>query len=120
MERAYQLNSEILRSLIPRNQLGVYMLGNRILGGFDPIYVGRSDVCLLTRLLNHNHKEQATYVVWRFTSSPRQAFYQECCLYHTYEEQGFLNSVHPASPKESKLACPICSYTEIDIKNIIQ
>ncbi|MFN6513016.1 MAG: hypothetical protein RMY29_000770 [Nostoc sp. CreGUA01] len=117
MERAYQLAPDILRSLIPKDKIGVYVLGNIGLSRFYPIYIGRSDICLLTRLLTHNYRDKATHVTWRLTSSIKQAFYQECCLYHTYEEQNFLNDVHPASPKGSRLICPVCSYTEVDIQS---
>ena len=116
MERAYLLKTEILRELLPSGKIGVYILGNYRMGKFIPIYVGRSDSCLLRRLMTHNHREKATHVVWRFTTNLRQAFYQECCLYHTYEDEGFLNHVHPASPKNSGLICPICSYTDIDVQ----
>lgn len=119
MERAYQIEANILRSLIPKDKIGVYVLGNISLSRFYPIYIGRSDKCLLTRLLTHNYKDKATHVAWRLTSSIRQAFYQECCLYHTYEEQGFLNDIHPASPKGSRLICPVCSYTNMDIQSLI-
>jgi hypothetical protein len=93
MERAYLFDALILRSLIPRNTIGVYVLGNYYHGRFDPLYVGRSDTCLLTRLLSHNHRGRATHVVWRVTRSQRQAYYQECCLYHTYEQDAFLNEL---------------------------
>lgn len=120
MERAYLLNANILRSLIPPQKIGVYLLGTYHLGDFHPIYAGRSDSCLLKRLLNHNHRDKATHVVWRFTLTISQAFRQECCLYHTYEDEFLLNKGHPASPKGSGLRCPICSYTDIDIQALRQ
>jgi hypothetical protein len=117
-DRAYLIDQPILAAKIPPRSRGAYVLGKYVGGEFSPLYVGRSDSCLLTRILTHNYRNLATHVAWRIRSSQRDAFHQECALYHTYEEEPwFLNKVHPASPKGSGLICPFCSYSieEIDV-----
>lgn len=117
MARAYLYERSLIKELIPSGSAGVYILGKYLDGLFIPVYVGRSDSCLLARLLGHNHKQKATHVQWKLLSSAKKAFNMECTLYHTYEEEGFLNQIHPASPKGSHLICPICSMTIEDLEN---
>lgn len=117
MGQAFLMQSNILRANLEPNKQGVYVLGSYEDKRFYPVYVGRADSCLLTRLLTHNHRNQVTHVEWRVTSSIRQAYLQECCFYHTYEDEHILNKIHPAKPGGTNLICPICCYTEIDMMN---
>lgn len=68
---------DILRNVIPKGRIGTYILLNK----GTPIYVGRSDHCLLSRLLKREHICEATHVVWEPCKSRRQAFAIESAWY---------------------------------------
>lgn len=118
--RAYVLATHLLKDMIPMDAIGIYMLGRGESGSFVPIYVGRSDHSLLDRLLTHNHRNEATHVIWQVTSSPIQAFRLECSYYHLYIDQGYtlLNSIHPGSPAMLRVPCPFCSIILDDLEGI--
>jgi len=58
-----------IRPLIPHAVVGAYMF----FLGEEPVYIGRSDVCLRTRLLGHELLGTSSHVLWERCSSPRQA-----------------------------------------------
>ena len=96
---------DVLKTVIPRGQIGAYLL----LNNGKPIYIGRSDHCILTRLLRHERIKNATHVVWEPCKSVDQAFALEAAWYHHPQIGGSLiNQIHPARPKGYQGDCPFC------------
>jgi hypothetical protein len=94
-----------MRALIPESVVGTYLL----LNGSQPVYVGRSDTCLRTRLSKHPLLDVASHVVWEPFQTPRQAYLTECAWYHELIDRGVaINQIHPAVPAYSLYVCPFC------------
>lgn len=101
----YLTEPKLLRAVLPSRVIGTYLL----LKSSKPIYVGRSDSCLLTRLCNHELLDQATHVVWEPCESAKKAFCLEASWYHCYAKHGMLlNQIHPAKPAGYEKNCPFC------------
>ncbi len=100
----------IIRALIGPRVVGVYLLLQR----HQPVYVGRSDRCLRSRLGRHPLLGHSTHVVWQPFGRPEQAYFTECAWYHELKESGrSLNQIHPARPwGASNLSCPHCLKTD--------
>lgn len=99
---AFRLRPSTIRALVPQNTCGTYLL----LRGEIPIYVGRSDACLRTRLACHNHRLRATHVLWEIARTPRCAYMLEAYWFHHHDLE--LNQIHPASPAGQSIICPFC------------
>lgn len=100
---------EVIRNIVKADFPGVYVLGNDK-NGFDYGYVGRSDSCLRSRLLTHNHLYEYEYFIFTYTKTPQQAFWLESQWWHNCKESGVGNLIHPASPHGSGLECPYCHF----------
>jgi hypothetical protein len=95
-----------IRALIPERVLGAYML----LRGSSPLYAGRSDTCLATRLTGHELLPRASHLVWEVCRDPVRAFHCEAFWYDRCRDlPGFLNRVHPARPVGHDRGCPFCT-----------
>lgn len=102
---AYRMEPTVLRALIPSGVPGTYVL----LRDNEPVYVGRSDTCVLRRLCTHEHALDATHVTWEPSSTPERAFYLEAALFHTLMPKGrLINQLHPAKPAGYDKNCPFC------------
>jgi hypothetical protein len=101
----------VIRKVVAPGKPGAYALGNDR-GGFVPGYVGRSDACLRSRLLSHNHLYRFEYFVFRYEPSATAAFQTECELFHVYGQLGVRlhNLVHPAQPVGAADGCPYCGF----------
>lgn len=99
---AFRLTPSTIRALIPPRTRGTYMLLDRR----TPIYVGRSDACLRTRLATHNHRGRATHVLWEVARTPKSAYLLEAYWFHRQDLQ--LNQIHPAYPAGTPTICPFC------------
>lgn len=100
----------IVREVVAPGYPGAYALGDDR-GGFIAGYIGRSDTCLQTRLLKHNHRYEFEYFIFRYATSVKEAYHLECQFWHTSAEQGhLLNHRHPAVPVNSQLCCPYCHF----------
>lgn len=99
---AFRFSPPTIRALVPARSCGTYLL----LDGASPVYVGRSDVCLRTRLATHNHRLHATHVLWEIAQTPTGAFLLEAYWFHHHALQ--LNQIHPARPAGSLDICPFC------------
>ena len=92
-----------VRMLIPGGVLGTYLLCS----GEQPTYVGRSDTCVLTRLVDHPLKGKATHFIVEPATTVQQAFLLEAFWYHQFGSS-LTNLIHPARPKGSTTTCPFC------------
>lgn len=114
---AFRFTRASVQTLLPRGVPGAYIL-LRAREGADatPIYVGRSDTCLQTRLTGHPHKRHATHFIFAPTGTAKRAFWLEAALYHQLntDDMQILNQVHPASPQNSGLTCPFCPSEDIE------
>ena len=101
---AWALTPHSIRLAVPARSLGSYLL----LRGTQPIYIGRSDCCVRTRLLAHAAVGLATHFLWEPCSSPTMAFLIESVWFHRLAGRT-LNIIHPARPvSQTDLRCPIC------------
>jgi hypothetical protein len=84
---------------------GVYLL----LRGGSPVYVGRSDTCVQTRLASHPYIGVAEHFVWQPCRSVRHAFHLEPYWFHALQDMGGAgNLIHPARPAGKEEPCPFC------------
>lgn len=98
-----------IRPFVPEGVVGAYML----LKGDAPLYVGRSDSCLRSRLVGHELLPRASHLVWQACRSPRHAFHLEAFWYDRLKTGGqLLNRVHPAKPSLSDEPCPYCELSQ--------
>jgi len=88
---------------------GAYALGEMGSDGVFLIdYVGRSDEDVAGRLKDHVPTRYQQFF-FGYCSTAQEAHAKECWLYHTFNPPD--NKVHPAKPKNSRLACPECGYS---------
>lgn len=73
-------------------------------------YVGRSDSDVGERIRSHfNEYPYRLFSFW-YAKSAKEAFGQECYLYHRYAKITQLdNKIHPDSPDNMDLQCPYCN-----------
>lgn len=102
---AYRMEPTVLRAFIPPSVPGTYVL----LHEREPVYVGRSDTCVLHRLCAHEHAREATHVTWEPCRTPERAFRLESALFHALAPPGrLINQLHPAKPAGYDKDCPFC------------
>lgn len=105
---------EEVLAVVKKGHSGAYILGNiSSSNAFVPKYVGRSDKCLRTRLLTHNHYYDYDCFIFRYESTPKLAFYDECKWWHDYLGMGINldNAIHPDFPNGDPMPCPYCGLT---------
>lgn len=102
---AMRYSAPLIRALMPVGVPGTYLM----FVGTTPVYVGRSDTCLRTRLTTHALLGVATHVSWEPTKTAFHAFVLECDWYHRLEKysSGF-NVIHPARSGGSERVCAFC------------
>ena len=101
----FRFAPNVIQALIPMGTIGTYLL----LCSRTPIYVGRSDRCLRTRLSGHSLLSVATHFVWEPAPAPINAFLLEAFWYHRLAGRpNVLNVIHPAMPSGRTVACPFC------------
>lgn len=109
----YRFTPDVIRKEVMKDVPGSYLLGNdQGERDFAPRYVGRSDNDMQGRLLTHNHLYSYEYFIFRKASDPKEAFRQECQLWHGHQQCGYEldNKVHPAVPVGLDVRCPYCDF----------
>lgn len=102
---AIPMDPAFVRACIPAGTVGTYLL----LQGERPIYVGRSDHCLRTRLVGHELAGEVSHVSFSPCRTPQHAFSVEADWYHRLSDVGGArNAIHPARPAGSRMLCPFC------------
>lgn len=113
---AIPANPNWIRSLIGNGVIGAYLL----LRDGRPLYAGRSDSCLATRLVQHELLSQASHLFWEVCRDPVRAFHCEAFLFDSsHGLPGFLNRVHPARPAGYEGDCPFCSINVADVRQLL-
>lgn len=105
--RLLRLSPWIIKAVIPQNIIGNYILYTFKNGQAVPIYVGRSDIDLKNRLLQHAYANKAEYFEFIVQKSSKNAFELECALFHALEKE-IINKIHPDMPNGKKAKCPFC------------
>lgn len=101
--RRYALRPAMVRTLVPPNLPGHY-----VLFGADGVwYVGRSDTCLRRRLLRHAYRRRALYFQFDVHTCVVNAWIAECSYFHAFRDR-LDNVIHPGPPVLSDLRCPFC------------
>jgi hypothetical protein len=100
--RVFRLKSWLVRALIPEGKSGTYLLYQ----SGRPVYAGRSDEDLRSRLVTHARFERAEHFGFDVFPDAHRAFDMECALFHSLGPK--TNLIHPASPKSSGRTCFIC------------
>jgi hypothetical protein len=91
--------------MLPHGTIGVYVL----LRDAAPIYVGRSDHCLRSRLLEHAPLPFAAHVIWEPCGTDLWAFELEAFWFHQLRSRpDVLNLAHPGRPNGYVAICPYC------------
>jgi hypothetical protein len=104
--RSFRLAPWVVRALIPEGYIGTYVLYRY----GAPHYIGRSDVCVRRRLLEHCASVRGEYFTYDVHSFADQAFTAECSLFHALRPQ-LTNVLHPDRPNYSQAVCPFCPAT---------
>lgn len=95
----------VVSTMVPPGFVGVYLL----LKDRRPVYVGRSDHCVRSRLLAHPLLQVATHFVWEPCRDPTAAYHLEAFWFHRLLDTSKpRNLVHPARPEGSLKRCPFC------------
>lgn len=104
-----------ITALLPKQTIGAYVL----ISHGQPIYVGRSDSCLRTRLLNHEHRSKGSHVIWEIKKSSLEAYHQECFWYQALKQK-LINQIAPALPSGIHSISPFlkCDCEELSYKLI--
>jgi hypothetical protein len=87
--------TEVVRRIVPAGAPGVYVLIRRGGQRLSPVYVGRSDRCLRSRLLRHPYREPE-YFAFAVCRSPLVAYLAERRAY--WWLRPVLNEAFPALP----------------------
>ena len=97
-----------LPRLLPAGVVGAYLL----LADTEPIYAGRSDNCLRSRLLRHPLAKQASHVLWEACRTAYHAYCMEAFWFHKLRSRPqFRNRLHPARPASlTSVSCPFCAF----------
>lgn len=108
----FRMTPDVIRSVVQKRRPGVYVLGDESNGEFVFRYVGRSDHCLQTRLLNHGLLYHYPYFIFSYTDTAKEAFELESKWWHDCKNNGIhlLNMIHPDSPSGALFACPYCQF----------
>lgn len=104
------LNEDTIDRNVIESVPGSYALGSYENNSFYPLYVGRADFDLNSRL-KQLVNGRFTHFKFSYARSPRIAFEKECRIYHACggAEGPLLNEAHP-QPFEGMLwKCPCCS-----------
>lgn len=103
-----RLNVINVKKHVPRNATGVYFLASKSDKGFIIKYIGRSDLRLRARLLQHAKVKKYEYFSFQITDTILEAYRIECREYHNAIP--FLdNKIHPRKPKNLDYKCPYCN-----------
>lgn len=108
MGESHLLDTNTITYRVPQS-IGAYALGSQGSKLFTVLYIGRSDVNLRDRLLQHVG-ERYTHFKFMPIYTQEDAFYKECHLYHDFGENSLLdNKEHPARPVGTDYQCPRCT-----------
>jgi hypothetical protein len=102
----YNLNYDELELFVPKSQCGIFALGHVDRAQiFRVERVGRADTDLRSSL----RELIGSSIGFKFAplSTPREAFEQECELFHRLKPPG--NFIHPVRQAGAIWFCPICS-----------
>jgi hypothetical protein len=106
----FKFEPEVVRATVPPAVVGTYCL----FSGAEPIYVGRSDHCLRTRLTHHPYGMKATHFMWEPCTTPWSAFCLEAYWWHSLASTPSLrNAVHPGRPVSCGQPCPFCNPSDV-------
>lgn len=114
MDGPHKFDKSVINRLNISNRAGHYLLCDKdpSTGEYFVQYVGRSDSELRNRLYNHELMRKYNYFYYEYSTSPLDAYKNECINYHNFggSEELEDNENHPASPKSDHItrACPIC------------
>lgn len=114
LQGPFPYDQKTINSVIPNGVIGNYILGNLDENGdFQVLYVGRSDSDLRGRI---GHKiGKYSHFCYSIAQSPREAYNQECLLWHTNggDEEKLDNKIHPDKPDgDDEAECFICRMKE--------
>jgi hypothetical protein len=101
----FRFDPAVIRVTVPSGTIGMYCLLREAM----PIYIGRSDHCVLTRLASRPLVDVATHFLWQPSQAPWGAFCLEAYWWHRLIDTPTLrNAIHPARPADEMRDCPFC------------
>ena len=109
MSGSYPLNAQSVNQQVTRKSPGNYALGYSNGNTFYVQYVGRADIDLNARLMQHMEDGYKGFM-FSYATSPKAAFEKECHNYHDFGGSSSLNNkIHPDRPANSGWKCPVCT-----------
>lgn len=109
----FAFDAPSINAHVTENAAGSFILGCLNENNeFIPSFVGRAASDLRTELLFQLRLgKQCHTFMFRYASSPHQAFEQQCVDFHECGGCEFLdNPRHPARPSHTKWECPVCGF----------
>lgn len=103
MRGPFTLEASRIDILIIPNRPGVYGISNT---SSAPTYVARSDTDLSTALKRWIGKYK--FFWFEYALSPKDAYLQECEVFHKDSKKQLENRLHPDPPERIKIKCPFC------------
>lgn len=100
------LTEDSVRAEVERRIPGSYSLGRFKKGRPLVLYVGRSDLDLRRRLLQHARTRRFQWYTFEPTLTIFEAFRLECRGWHYYSS--IINTIHPDAPAGLPYLCPYC------------
>lgn len=106
MKGPYELNKDIVGSILESARIGNYALGKiNDKGLFIPYKVGRSEQDLQKELLSWCEFHHYTHFAYAYAAGIKQAYEKECHNYHDLFAW-LQNPPHPVLPKNISCKCP--------------
>lgn len=102
----YALTDEMIANHIADSFIGIYYLAVMQNESHTIKYVGRSDINLKRRLLQHAARGAYQFFSIEETETIFEAFQLECREWHRIE--GLDNKIHPDAPSRLPYVCPYC------------
>ncbi len=102
-----RLRPDVVDKAVPHGLIGTYLLGTKTKNGtFVPQYVGRSDVDLRRRLLQHAEAGGFEWFALMPAETIFEAYQVECRGWHLFTR--LANAIHPGAPRNLPYKCPYC------------
>jgi hypothetical protein len=109
----FRFDRDNVNAYVTRTSAGVYLLAQHSHGDvFNVLRAGRSDVNVNGRLLSYlnpsspDHRSSYAWFAFVYVGGKRAAYELECRLFHQFAPT--YNELHPDTPANMNLSCPIC------------
>ncbi|MFO7867186.1 MAG: hypothetical protein R6V02_10320 [Candidatus Aminicenantes bacterium] len=107
LDRPYKLENASIEKHLTKTGPGVFTLGTMSeRAEYLVAYTGIAKKDLKKELKNLVGKSRRPLFTFEYTSSLKEAFEKQCCIYHHFDPPD--NKQHPKSPEGTDWTCPTC------------